>query len=246
MRPVPAGGETMTPRTNRIDTETMAECLLEAKRVVREAAGRRLLDNVSLRVNPGDRVAIVGPTGSGKTLLLRALAMLDPLASGEILWRGNRVQGAQIPRFRSRVMYLHQRVSLSEGTVDAILRRPYGLHVHRDKHFSRNGILESLSVVGRGEEFLSKRRRDLSGGEAQITALLRGLQLNPDLLLLDEPSAALDSRATAAVESLVQRWLGGGTDRATLWITHDLDQAERVATQCWSLAAGKLSGGNLE
>src|SRR5262249_34321245 len=154
-----------------------------------------------------DRLAITGPTGSGKTVLLRALALLDPLDEGLIRYRGSPVDGESIPGYRKQVIYLHQRPALFKGSVADNLQRPFALQVHRQKHFDRERLLGLVDFLGRDASFLDQSSRDLSGGEAQIVALLRALQLDPAVLLLDEPSASLDQGAGQAIEGLIGRWL---------------------------------------
>lgn len=215
---------------------------LEATGLRRLAGERVLLDDVSLSIQGGDRIAIVGPTGSGKTLLLRSLAMLDPLDAGEMRWNGTPIRGDDVPAFRSHVIYLHQRPALVEGTVENNLRHPFSLGVHKANQFRRDRIVELLVTLGREESFLKKQQRDLSGGEGQLTAMLRAIQLDPNILLLDEPTAALDAEATAMVEVLVTRWLDGmPTTRAMVWVTHNHEQSTRVSTSILKIREGKLS-----
>src|SRR5262245_21533131 len=87
---------------------------IETRNLGRKAAddGVWLIRDVSLVVNPGDRLAIQGSTGAGKTVLLRALAVLDPLQTGSVHWRGRSVASELVPEYRSRVVYLHQRPAL--------------------------------------------------------------------------------------------------------------------------------------
>jgi putative ABC transport system ATP-binding protein len=218
--------------------------VLQAVDLERRAGERVLLNGASVKIHGGDRIVIVGPTGSGKTLLLRSLAMLDPLDAGEIRWHGRAVRRNEIPRFRARVLYLHQRPALLEGTVEDNLRQPFTLKVHDGKEFFRPRIVELLASLERDESFLSKLQRDLSGGESQFTALLRALQLDPEVLLLDEPTAALDADATAGVEVLLTRWLDEQPKaRAVVWVTHNQDQARRVATSMVHIREGRLTGG---
>jgi putative ABC transport system ATP-binding protein len=94
----------------------------------RNPRGGWLLHGVHLRVNAGDRLALIGPAGAGKSLLLRALAMLHPLDAGMVSWQGQPVLPARVPGLRSHAMYLHQRPALFEETVADNLRRPLQLH----------------------------------------------------------------------------------------------------------------------
>jgi putative ABC transport system ATP-binding protein len=203
-----------------------------------------LLHRVSLEVRPGECLVIAGPSGSGKTLLLRALALLDPIDSGQVLWRGCPVQDREVPAFRRRVIYLHQRPALLEGSVEDNFRYPYTLKVHRRSRYDRRRIVGYLAELGRDGAFLAKSHRDLSGGEAQVVALLRAIQLNPEVLLLDEPTSALDAEATRAVEALLGLWRAEAPQaRSLVWITHDADQSRRVADRALGMQSGLLGSG---
>lgn len=215
--------------------------LLDARSITRRRdEGGWLLREVSLAVEGGDRVAIQGPSGSGKTLLLRALALLDPLDAGEVRLRGRAVPDVQVPAFRRQVTYLHQGPPLSEGTVEANLRLPFSLAVHHDRRFERERALELLEELGRDADFLGARIDDLSGGERQMVALVRILQLDPTVLLLDEPTAALDPATAELAESLLTTWCEG-EGRAFLWVSHDPAQARRVARRRLRLEGGALA-----
>lgn len=120
--------------------------LLAAVGIHRRDADRILLQDLSVAIRGGDRIAIVGPTGSGKTLLLRSLAMLDPVDAGEIRWQEQTVSGNQIPQFRCRVIYLHQRPALVEGSVEDNLRQPFSLRVHCRKTMCRDRLVELLKL----------------------------------------------------------------------------------------------------
>jgi putative ABC transport system ATP-binding protein len=200
-----------------------------------------LLTGACLELRAGDRLAITGPSGSGKTVLLRAIAMLDPVESGTIRLRGREIRSEHIPTYRSEVVYLHQRPALLDGCVATNLEHPYSLKIHRTRSFDRNRIVDLLGGLGRDEAFLHKSSRDLSGGEAQIVALLRAVQLDPAVLLLDEPTASLDQSAVWAIESLIRRWLDEESEgRAVVWVSHDMQQARRVSTSSLAMQSGRL------
>lgn len=204
-----------------------------------------LVRDVDLKLFAGDRVALTGPSGAGKSLLLRALAQLDPIDNGHVRFFGKEIAGADVPEFRSRVVYLHQRALLGDGTVVEALRRPFDWRAHADKSFDRNRIADWLDAIGRGTEFLDLQLKNLSVGESQIVALLRAIQLDPQVLLLDEPTSGLDPDSTRLVETLVANWLAQAPDqRAYVWVTHDMQQAARIAGQIWRMESGRLVGGD--
>ncbi|KVZ87836.1 ATP-binding cassette domain-containing protein [Burkholderia ubonensis] len=218
--------------------------LIDALGVTRRDArsGKILLAPTDFSLPAGARVAITGPSGSGKSVMLRALALLDPLDGGRVLWRGRPIRRSAIPRYRRSVAYLRQRPAQTDGTVESQLRYPYSLAVYRDLTFDRARAEQLAARAGRGADFLDKRASELSGGEAQIAALLRVLQLDPDVLLLDEPTSALDPDSTRAIEALVGAWFDAAPDaRAYLWISHDPAQAARIGTLRVTMQAGVLS-----
>jgi putative ABC transport system ATP-binding protein len=206
---------------------------------------RWLLRDIHLQIQPGCRYALAGPSGSGKTLLLRALAKLDPTDTGHLLWNGIAVGGPIVPSFRRHVMYLHQRPSMLEGTVEANLRQPFRLRVYQGEHFDRSRIEAWLEQLDRPASFLDKRHRDLSGGEAQIVSLLRAIQLEPQVLLLDEPTSALDPETAGRAERLIESWLGQQAQRrSVVWVSHNRQQTERVADRVFHVRNGRLVPGD--
>lgn len=217
--------------------------LLEARGIGRRdpQGGAWLLREVDLAIGAGERLAIVGPSGAGKTVLLRALARLDPLDEGQVFWLGRPVRGEEVPLFRKQVVYLHQRPALFEGTVESNLRQPYALRVHRDRRYDEPRVLGLLGELGRDRSFLDKPQHDLSGGEAQVVALIRAVQLDPTVLLLDEATSSLDRPTARAAEAMLDRWQAEADEpRALVWVTHDPDQARRVSARRVAMRAGRL------
>lgn len=222
----------------------MTSPLLEGESLGRRhpRADRWLIEGIRLSLSGGQRLAIVGPSGAGKTVLLRCLALLDPLDRGELLWRGRPIRCPEIPQYRSEVLYVHQRPALLEGTVRESLELPYGLKIHRGRRFDPERVVELLEGVGREAAFLEKRVRELSGGEQQIVALIRAVQLDPTVLLLDEPTASLDPQAARGVEQLVLRWFEAGEgSRAMVWVSHDEAQTRRVARTFLAIRGGTMA-----
>lgn len=216
--------------------------LLEARGIGRQVSSNAwVIQDISLAVQAGDRVALMGPTGCGKTVLSRCLAMLDPIDSGCVSWRGESVLSDDIPNYRSQAIYLTQRAYLSDGTVERNLRLPFMLAVHRERSYSLETIVGYLSILGRDDRFLALDSANLSGGETQIVALLRAIQLAPKLLILDEPTASLDEATTQQIERLVSEWvLETPAERAFVWVTHDSAQARRVANRQLRFREGQL------
>lgn len=218
--------------------------LLRARNLGRrdpDRADRWLFRGLSLEVGPGEVVGLRGPTGSGKTLLLRALAGLDPVDEGEVELLGRGRAEWEPVEWRRTAAYLHQAPALFPGTVEDNLRQPFEFGVHASRSFPASLALRRLERLGRGNTFLERPVEELSGGERQLTALVRAILVEPRILLLDEPTAALDPASTADVEQTVRSWLAeDASSRGVLWVTHDEDQADRVADRQLVLRGGRL------
>ena len=207
----------------------MPNTIVSASNIRRSCNEQLLLANVSLDIQPGIS-PLIGESGSGKSLFLRSLAMLDPLATGTIGFLGEVVTQERVPEYRAACMYLQQRPTLFEGTVRENLERPYELLAHKAKAFNQTAIGKWLTRIGRNVDFLNKHTSELSGGESQIACLLRAIQLDPLVLLLDEPTAALDESSVNAIEKIIIDWSLRFQTRSVVWVTHDLRQAKRITT----------------
>lgn len=200
------------------------------------------MDAISLTIVAGQRIALEGPAGSGKSLLLRALALLDPVDTGTIRWRGAEVADSDVPAYRRSVAYLAQSPALVEGTVETNLKLPFSLAAHRRQSYDGTRCLDLLRQLGRDGTFMAQPVETLSGGERQITALVRLLQLEPDVLLLDEPTAALDPVTTSLAERLIREWVEvDASGRAYAWVSHDAQQARTVSDRRLRMNRGTLT-----
>lgn len=217
--------------------------LLEARQLGRVdlPSQATLLAPTDFCLRAGERIALIGASGSGKSVLLRTLALLDAPSSGEVLWLGEPLTPPLIPNFRAHACYLTQRAALVDGSVMDNLRLPFTLKHNRHRRFDTAQAVRLLELAGKPTGFADKATFDLSGGEAQLVALIRALLLAPQVLLLDEPTSALDPQSVAAAEALVTNWLEEAPDsRAFLWITHDHAQAQRISTRTLTMHQGTL------
>ncbi|MBD1821591.1 ATP-binding cassette domain-containing protein [Cyanobacteria bacterium FACHB-DQ100] len=209
---------------------------IEARLLVLQNLGRQVEEkwiwkHLNFELHPGERCAIAGAAGTGKTLLLRAIAALDPIQAGSILFQGKNLSDWFIPRYRTQVLYLHQRPALLEGTVEQNLQAIYKMSVHQSLKpypLERDRILKYLSSLGRSADFLNRPIHALSGGESQIAAFLRALLCSPTVLLFDEPTASLDAQTEQQFEQLVQFWQQEDPMRSYFWTSHDPEQLSRM------------------
>ena len=195
--------------------------------------------DVNFTVSPGSRLLIDGPSGSGKSLLLRAVAGLDP-SDGECRLHGKTPAEWGVPRYRSRVMYVPQRPSFAPGTVADAMAQPFGFGVHQHRAWDEGRAAELLEALGRDAALLRQDVDTLSGGQQQSVALARALQLDPQVWLLDEVTAALDHQLARLTEDYVMAWSASG-ERALLWVGHDDEAKKRIATDQYSLGGGSGS-----
>ena len=202
-----------------------------------DSAGRRIGDGwiwrgLDLSLCRGDRLAVRGPSGAGKTLLLRALAGLDELDEGALLSGGRAV--TDLPTHRARIAHLAQRPALFEGTVRDNLCAAFGFAAQPGT-YDEASARELVAALGRDVALLDQSASDLSGGEAQTVGLARALLPAPTVLLLDEPTAGLDPDRAGAVERAVSDFLAADPGRAAVWTSHDARQLERVADRALDL-----------
>ncbi len=205
---------------------------LVAEDLALSRGGREVLRGVTASFERGRTSAVVGPSGSGKSSLLRCLNRLSDPESGRVILDG--VDTREIPPhdLRCRVGLVGQTPIIFEGGVRANLA--YGLDDPDEKRFA-----ECLDVVGLPAEFLDRPSDALSVGQAQRVCIARALVRDPEILLLDEPTSALDRDAVETVEDL----FGSLEERGLtlVLVTHDLGQARRVASSAKLMVDGRLT-----
>ncbi len=199
--------------------------VLAAEQISVALGGRAVLEGVSLTVEPGMFVGIVGPNGGGKSTLLRALLGLVPIEQGEVRLFGERLTPRNAARLRRRVGFLPQLrghgVEVPLGVREYVafsLRRGWGPPCGLGKRVQAQ-VLEALEAVGMAG-LLTRDVRRLSGGQWQRVRIARALAGWPRLVLLDEPSAALDAEGKARLFEALRRYCDEGG--AVLMVEHDI------------------------
>lgn len=205
---------------------------------------RVVLDSVSLSVNRGEVVVLMGASGSGKTTLLRAMAGLEPFERGGIEVDGVTLgpgghSATSLRSLRAKIGMVFQFHCLFEHltAIENICLAP--VHVHRARAAAAGDrareLLEQLGVGHRAGAL----PRELSGGEAQRVAIARALATDPPVLLLDEPTASLDPERRLELVSILRTLVDRG--RTLLVVTHDEDFATGIATRIVQMAEGRVS-----
>lgn len=216
-------------------TDGTDEPILRTVHLSRTVNDHVLVDDISIEVQRGDVLAIVGPSGSGKSSFLRMLNRLDEPTSGSVYLDGQDTREIRPRILRKRVGMVMQAANLFPGTVADNIR--YG-PAQRGEIIPDDELEALLQEVGLG----GYRPRDinhLSGGEAQRVSVARTLANKPEVLLLDEPTSALDEAAEQEVERLLCNIMKH-EDLTCLVVTHDKDQAARMANRVMVMAEGRL------
>ncbi len=213
----------------------MGDSVLQTVRLSRTVNDKRLVDNMSIEVQRGEILAILGPSGSGKSSFLRLLNRLDEPTEGTVLLEGQDYKTLPPHELRQRVGMVLQAPFLFPGTVADNLS--FGPR-QRDKHLPRyqiDELLEQAGLPGYAERDVS----NLSGGEAQRVSLLRIVANEPHIMLLDEPTSALDAESVTHIETIITNLVRQGY-MSCLIITHNTDQAARLADRIMVIENGKL------
>jgi len=201
----------------------------------RVVAGKTILNGISFEVQTGELLGIVGPSGSGKSSLLRLLNRLDEPSTGTVYLDG--VDYRQLPprELRRRTGMVMQRPFLFPGDVATNLR--FG-PAQRGEAMPEDEIASLLERVGLAG-FAAQEVSVLSGGEQQRVSLARTLANRPEVLLLDEPTSALDEQSKLGIEELVGA-LVRDDGLTCVMVTHDRDQARRMCHRVIVVEAGRL------
>ena len=215
--------------------------LLEVREVSVAAGGSVLLRDVAFSLPAGGAAALGGPSGCGKTTLLRAVAALDDLASGEVLLRGKRPEEYDWPAWRRRVVLVHQRPVVLRGTVRDNLARPFSYAAAGGVPFPEDRAAELLDRLEVGSDRMDQDARSLSVGQQQRVCVARALLVEPDVLLLDEPSSALDESSLTLLEREIAAFRSRGG--AVAVVSHDLHFVSRLGGHVVELAPNVTASG---
>jgi len=213
---------------------------LEVRSLSKNIGSAEILKGIDLTVERGEILGLIGPTGSGKTTLLRLVNLLDEPSTGSILFDGREVSGRperEKLAARRRMAMVFQKPVMFKASVEENVSFGLKMRGRDDAEGMRDRVKEALAAVGLSG-YESRDANTLSGGEMQRIALARAIILQPELLLLDEPTANLDPRSAASIDSLLQSLAGGRT--AVILATHNMQQCRKLADSVAVLQAGRL------
>ncbi|NVJ26060.1 amino acid ABC transporter ATP-binding protein [Myxococcus sp. AM011] len=219
--------------------------MIEVKDLCKRYDGRAVLDGINASFAPGEVVALVGPSGGGKSTLLRCLNGLEPFDSGSIRVGGDvlepgalRARGTQVSNIRRRVGFVFQQWHLfahrtALGNITEAPRYVRGLDAKAAMALGR-ALLEKVGLSHREGAYPS----ELSGGEQQRVAIARALAMEPEALLLDEPTSALDPERVGELVELLSRLRDDGL--ALVTVTHEMRFARELCSRMLVLHGGRI------
>lgn len=213
--------------------------LIETRDLWQRRDGHDVLSNINIRIDRGEVFALIGPTGAGKTTLLRLIDLIDEPASGKILFDGTDTSVSEKARLemRRRMAFVLQKpvvfnMSVYDNIAYALKWRGLGASHIREKV---NDVMERVGLA----DYKNRNARTLSGGEAQRVAIARAIATDPEVLLLDEPTANLDPVSAAKIEELIVGVIKRDVI-TVLMATHDMAQGQNLADRIAVLVDGEI------
>lgn len=200
------------------------EILLSTNTLSYEVENKKILSDINLSIEKGSQTTIIGPSGGGKSTLLKILATLLSPTSGAVFFHGTLSTSYKPEDYRKKVSYCFQQPTLFGETVFDNLLFPFAV---RNQSFDETQVINLLQEVKLSKEYLQKKITELSGGEKQRVALLRNVLFLPEVLLLDEVTTGLDEES----KWIVNEWLTQLNDKhgtTLLRVTHDSEEIQRA------------------
>ena len=212
--------------------------ILEIKNISKKFDEHLVLDDISFKVKPGEVIALIGPSGGGKSTILRSINFLEEIDQGEILFNGAVLSKDNINTYRPKIGMVFQHFNLFPhmSVLENMIFAPckvLGISKKEAEKTAKN----LLAKVGLKDK-ANQSPDSLSGGQKQRVAIARSLCMNPDILLLDEPTSALDPEMVQDVLSVIKSFVHTGI--TIIMATHEMNFAKNFADKIIFLSEGKV------
>ena len=218
----------ISPRTPR-ETDNPSELIV--RDLSKSIGGKILWSNISFSLRQGETLFLRGPSGIGKSVLLRTLAFLDPIQAGTLTFGGHTPEQIGVPKWRALItLVLQQRIAL-KGTPSELYYTAQRFSGQRGR--PRGDLPAIIHELGLEQAVLNQPWAELSGGQAQRVSIAIAVALRPAIILLDEPTSSLDVDSARRVERVLKN-CGAGL----LWVSHDPHQPARVGGRVLDLPGG--------
>jgi len=217
--------------------------MIELRGVSKDYNGRRVINDMSLKVESGERVVLFGPSGCGKSTVLQLIAGLVIPNSGEVLINEDLVATAKgnlrEPEQRGIGMVFQDLALWPHMTVSENIE--FGLRARRIPSNKRKGCVKEMADLVGLQDYLNSKPAELSGGQQQRVALARTLALAPPIVLMDEPLSTLDEALNLQLREEIMR-LHGDLGFTLVCVTHNRDEAQQLGTRTIYLKQGRVEG----
>ena len=214
--------------------------LIETKSLVKSFGALRVLNGVSIQVHQGEALAIIGPSGGGKSTFLRCLNLLEAPDGGDVIFEGQKInqKGTDVDRYRQKMgmvfqhfnVFPHMTVQENITLAPTLLKKKTPAEADEKALY----LLERIGLLDKKDEY----PRKLSGGQKQRLAIVRALAMEPDVMLFDEPTSALDPVMVGEVLSVIRALVEGGM--TTVFVTHEMGFAREVSDRILFMSEGQI------
>lgn len=220
----------------------MSNPIIEIKHLKKSYGNNEVLKDISLSVNKGEVISIIGSSGSGKSTLLRSINLLEEPTAGEVLFHGNNVldDNYNLIHYREKLGMVFQSFNLFDNLnvlENAIVAQTTVLN--RSRQEAEKIAKENLNKVGMTEQYWKAKPKQLSGGQKQRVAIARALSVNPEAMLFDEPTSALDPEMVGEVLKTMQDLAKSGL--TMIIVTHEMDFAQEVSNRVIFMDKGVIA-----
>lgn len=215
--------------------------MLEAKNIKKKFNNNLVLKGINLKVEKGDKIAIIGPSGCGKSTLLRCLNMIEPPTSGQIIFEEIDItkKGINLSNIRKKIGMVFQQFNLFPHlTVEEnITLSPIKLGIMNPDEAKEKAykLLKSINLFEKRHNYPD----ELSGGQKQRVAIVRSLIMEPDIILFDEPTSALDPEMVGEVLELIKNIADKGM--TLIIVSHEMNFVKNIANKIIFMDEGKIS-----
>ena len=214
--------------------------LIETRNLTKSFGGLQVLKGVDLQVHQGEAIAVIGPSGGGKSTFLRCLNLLEQPDGGDVIFEGQKInqKGTDVDRYRQKMgmvfqhfnVFPHMTVQQNVTLAPVLLKKK--TQAEADEQALR--LLDRIGLLDKKDEY----PRKLSGGQKQRLAIVRALAMEPDVMLFDEPTSALDPEMVGEVLSVIRALVQAGM--TTVIVTHEMGFAREVSDRILFMSDGVI------
>ena len=214
--------------------------LIETRNLTKSFGGLQVLKGVDLQVHQGEAIAVIGPSGGGKSTFLRCLNLLETPDGGDVIFEGQKInrKGTDVDRYRQKMgmvfqhfnVFPHMTVQQNVTLAPVLLKKK--TQAEADEQALR--LLDRIGLLDKKDEY----PRKLSGGQKQRLAIVRALAMEPDVMLFDEPTSALDPEMVGEVLSVIRALVQAGM--TTVIVTHEMGFAREVSDRILFMSDGVI------